>query len=362
MSVQGLMQQFVLPPPPHEEFLTWGGNFHGQLGQGNLINSLTPIRLPGTDWKQIECGSEHVLALRKDGLLFGWGRNDFGQLGDGTTVPKMSPVQIGTIRWQKIACGFFHSLGINDFGQLFTWGSNFAGQLGTNDLTDRSTPTLIGVNRHRDIAGGSNHSLTIDHDNQLYACGRNTYGQLGDGTTTNRLTLTLVTGTFLQISAGDNFSIAINHIGDVMTFGLNAFGAIGDGTTINRLTPTLISLPVIKTRKVLSYANGNMALLHSGLVFTWGGNSNFEIGDGTTTNRLTPFQINTHRYNDISAGKNGATLSAIATNGDLWTWGNNANGEYGNGNVVTLAFPTVQTHTRKWLKMARGNNFAIAQV
>jgi alpha-tubulin suppressor-like RCC1 family protein len=67
---------------------------------------------------------------------------------------------------------------------------------------------------------------------------------LGDGTTTNRLTPTNVSGLgsgVQAITAGSNHTCAITATGAARCWGSNDFGKLGDGTTTNRLTPTNVT-------------------------------------------------------------------------------------------------------------------------
>ena len=64
----------------------WGWNFYGQLGDGTDTDSNTPVQVKGpggngylTDAKAISGGSDHSLALKKDGVGSTGERNDLGQ-------------------------------------------------------------------------------------------------------------------------------------------------------------------------------------------------------------------------------------------------------------------------------------------
>ncbi|MFX8285805.1 hypothetical protein ABTL53_19895, partial [Acinetobacter baumannii] len=72
-------------------------NDFGQLGDGNLVSSTTPVPVTGlTDVEQISGGTFHSLALRSDGTVWAWGSNIYGQLGDGTFNDSSLPVQSHT--------------------------------------------------------------------------------------------------------------------------------------------------------------------------------------------------------------------------------------------------------------------------
>ncbi|MDR5002810.1 Ig-like domain-containing protein, partial [Brevibacillus parabrevis] len=47
---------------------------------------------PGSKVRRLSTGSDHVLIVKEDGIVWAWGRNDKGQLGDGTTQNQTTPV------------------------------------------------------------------------------------------------------------------------------------------------------------------------------------------------------------------------------------------------------------------------------
>src|SRR5690606_21663692 len=75
------------------------------------------------------------------------------------------------------------------------------------------------------------------------------YGQLGDGTTTNRSTPTEITSRIssatgdkiIRVSLGYYHSAALTSNGRLFIWGRNDFGQLGDGTTTSKLTPTEIT-------------------------------------------------------------------------------------------------------------------------
>lgn len=73
----------------------WGENTSGQLGNGTMTASYTPVDvvgLAGVD--ELAAGRGFTCARLRIGTIKCWGDNDFGQLGDGTTIDRKTPVDV----------------------------------------------------------------------------------------------------------------------------------------------------------------------------------------------------------------------------------------------------------------------------
>ena len=138
---------------------------------------------------------------------------------------------------------------------------------------------------------GGLHSAAIGSDGNLYTWGENGRGQLGDGTTTNRDTPTLVSKpqgtpagfTWKQVSLSCNHSGAIGSDGNLYTWVWNYTGQLGDGTTTDRQTPTLVGKPQ-GAPKGFTWRQASLGWYHSaaigsdGQLYTWGNNGNGQLG------------------------------------------------------------------------------------
>ena len=268
-----------------------------------------------------------TLALRADGTVWAWGLNQQGQLGDGTTNPSTTPIRVpGLSGMTDIASGSAHSLAVKSDGTVWGWGYNGYGNLGDGTATQRLTPvqvpSLSGVVR---VAAQAEHSLAVKSDGTVWGWGNNGYGQLGDGTTHTRSTPVQVTGLTIVvgISTDNDHSLAVKSDGTVWGWGYNYFGQLGDGTTTERLTPVQVTgLSGVVAVAAGSY-NYSLALKSDGTVWAWGHNYNGQLGDGTTTDRLIPVQVSGLSAVIAIAAGNGASF-AIKADGSTLTWGSYA--------------------------------------
>ena len=99
----------------------WGENLHGILGVGTtgaaMLLSPTQTLNPGSGIIQLAVGDDHVLGLHSDGTVVAWGGNFYGQLGNGNTTPSVIPVQVpGLSGVSQVSAGVFYSLAVQTIG------------------------------------------------------------------------------------------------------------------------------------------------------------------------------------------------------------------------------------------------------
>ena len=141
------------------------------------------------------------------------------------------------------------------------------------------------------------------------------------------------------ISAGGSHSLAIKSDGSLWAWGLNSHGQLGDGTGgydgAYKSMPVKIMDDVI-TVSAESYSYYSLAIKSDGSLWAWGSNSQGQLGDGTTTDRHTPIKI----MDDVTAVSAGVSHSlAIKNDGSLWAWGLNKYGQLGDGTTTDRYTP-----------------------
>jgi len=327
----------------------WGWNGNGELGDGTTTNRSIPTQVNINDVKGIATGTNNVFALKNDGTVWAWGWNGNGQLGDGTTTLRLIPTQIDITNVKEIVCGIRHTVALKNDGTVWAWGSNQYGQLGDETTTNRLAPTEINITNVKKIVAGYFYTMALKNDGTLWAWGQGKDGQLGNGTLSNKSMPTevditnvkdIVTGGYY--SGGNapidgNHSFAIKNDGTVWAWGNNHYGQLGDGTTTNRFTPVQVNITNVKEISVGAWSI--IALKNDGTVWAWGQNAGGLLGDGTTTDRHTPVQtIGLNEVKSVEAGQR--HMVALKNNGTVWAWGHNYYGQLGDGTTISRNTPT----------------------
>ena len=316
---------------------SWGRNNYGQIGNGKRFKKNTPVLVNNlTDVIAIASGTWHSLALKQDGTVWTWGRNDYGQLGNGTFKNKQTPVRTKDLADViAIAGGYLHSLALKSDGTAWAWGNNWSGQLGNETVAGVSNiPVQVNsLQNISSIACGGSHNLAIrSSDGVVWTWGDNTYGQLGNGTSVNSFYPTQVTGIngATAITGGYMHSLALLSGGTVWGWGNSRYGQLGNDSPLERISVPVQTKNTTDISGISSLGWHNLALDLDGIIWAWGDNSNGQIGNGTYASQNTPAQI--EGLEDVADISTGWLHSlAIKSDGTVWAWGDNRFGQLGDG-------------------------------
>jgi alpha-tubulin suppressor-like RCC1 family protein len=329
--------------------MLWGDNAKGQIGDGTTTDRKTPVMLAGLSPVAVAAGNQHTLVVNNDGTVWAWGINGSGQLGDGTTTTRKAPVKVSGLSGViAVSAGLNHSLALKADGTVWAWGGNGNGQLGDGTSTTRKTPVKVsGLSGVTAVSAGNYHNLALKNDGTVWAWGNNGSGRLGDGTATTRKTPIQVVDVIsgfefaTAIAAGGDFSLAVGQDGTLWAWGDNCSGQLGDGTATARKRPVQV-LGVYSAWAIAAGASHGLAITGDG-VMAWGANAKGQLGDGTTTTRKTPVLIpETYNVSAIAAGGSHSLAWVwVGDAGELQAWGNNSDGQLGDGTTTTRKTPIV---------------------
>ncbi|MBX7209167.1 MAG: M36 family metallopeptidase [Verrucomicrobiaceae bacterium] len=165
---------------------------------------------------------------------------------------------------------------------------------------------------------------------------------------------------FAKVVAGSNGSntFAIRADGTLWSWGITgSSGALADNTTDGRLTPTQVGT-ASNWAEVSQNGTSGLALRSDGTLWAWGLNLNGQLGDGTTSTKTAPTQIGIASWSKIAMGS--AFSAAIQTNGTLWLSGSNTSGQLGDGTTTQrTSFAQIGTATN-WVSVACGASHTLA--
>jgi alpha-tubulin suppressor-like RCC1 family protein len=315
----------------------WGYNFDGEIGVGTTSVQYSPVNPGLTNIKAVAAGGYHSLALTAAGTIQAWGTNSNGELGDGSSTQRTSPVLVsGTMKYRAIAGGGSHSLAITWIGGIHAWGSDSNGQLGDDSISaNKKVPTAVsGISNALSIAAGWNHSIAGLADGTLRTWGWNSSAQLGDGTTFDRYTPVQPSAIGVtRVFAGYQHSGYLRIDSQVNTWGSNL-----NGQCLQPLSTIVVPTPTAAYRSNNFRATGSglgnhtLYVADDGTVRGWGSNQYGQLGNGASgVNQVTEVTVTTNWSLDaivaIDAGR-GHSI-ALKADGTVWTWGSDTNGELG---------------------------------
>lgn len=319
-----------------KQVIAFGDNNVGQLGQGNTtfvdydqhyvcangqvapcgINLLSAITA-------VMAGQTHNMALDSNGEVWTWGSGSTGELGVNDVAQTEAPVRVcatsGCGSWLnnivEIAA-WEHSLARASDGTVYGWGDNFSGQLNTGNTSNQLLPVSVGFAGSKQIAAGYRTSYIVTAGGGVKALGRNTNGQLGNNTVTSSngaAAVDVCTSSdcvsklqnITQVAAGNGFAVALDSNGNVWSWGLNSDGQLGDGTTVERHIAVRVcavgesggcSNYLAGITKIAAGVDHVLALDASGRVYAWGANQYGQLGNASFTDQPVAVRVCTSNY------------------------------------------------------------------
>lgn len=356
------------PKPVLGKYLwSWGQNSYGQLGLGDVTDRSSPNQVGAlVTWLKLACGTYQSLSIKTDGTLWAWGQGANGKLGLGNTTSYSSPKQVGALTtWSSIAGGGEHTMAITTGDALWTWGGNGSGQLGLGNITSYSSPKQVGaLTTWFKIVGGYAFTIATKTDGTLWAWGVNNTGQLGQGDITSRSSPVQVgvLTNWSAIAAGYGYTIATKTDGTLWTWGQNGNGQLGLGTSGGasyRSSPVQVGA-LTTWSKIGSTNDSTYAIKTDGSLWDWGMNGDGQLGLGNVTSYSSPKQVGALTTWSIVNGGGTQFAIAVKTNGTLWSWGRNFAGQLGLGNLTYKSSPNQVGALTTWVNIACGGRNTLA--
>lgn len=198
------------------------------------------------------------------------------------------------------------------------------------------------------FGSSGNEAVYINEDDDVYAIGSNCSSCLGLGDSHSsfepRKVDVLCKKKIIDIAFGSGpHVLAVSSDGEIYSWGHNGYCQLGNGGSTQGLSPSLINTNVLgkKVTKVACGSHHSMALTQDGEIYAWGQNNCGQVGSGTTTNQPTPRKvmavIGSKMAISIACGQ--TSSMCLMENGEVYGWGYNGNGQLGLGNNVNQPNP-----------------------
>ena len=239
-------------------------------------------------------------------------------------------------------------------GSVVGWGRDADGKAARPTSPKRviTTPVVLELpGKVLQVALGSSSQYALLEDGTVVAWGDNDEGQLGNGPlgaskelgrypkpSITPVRVTGLTG-IVQIAAGLKHAVALKNDGTVWAWGRRDNGEIGDGEpkglrAVSAIGPTRV--PGLEgITQIAADGEHSLALRSDGRVMAWGQNRNGELGNGTRATGWSPTEVTgLDGVVSIAAGTGGGgagVSGAVRDDGTVWMWGSNTSGQMGNG-------------------------------
>ena len=396
-----------------------GKNTYGQLGNGNHVASNdTPVAVKNSsnnvfeNIKEIKAGDKTTVIVTDDGKVWTCGMNDNNELGidNAQILDRNLPEVNDNIENVILATiGDNHVTVVKDDGSVYAWGNGKLGQLGNRKNKNSSTPVMVGdyiirTNTNHVVLGVNDELIVegnVDYfnlfndkvldisynskDNQVVELAEPIQGDVSDGKIGIKLVGKKVGTTIVTANQVDSSNIGVIQVevipenkeispevitngshtislrvdGKVYTWGDNTSGQLGNGTNVSSDDPVEVKFPTgTIITGIASGENHNVAVDKDGNVWTWGKNSNYQIGH-TGGDQNTPYKVTgLPKVIKVAAGNNNTMV--ITENNELYGWGLNANGDLGLGNNTNKVLPTKIEDIKDIIDIQGGKNHFIA--
>jgi alpha-tubulin suppressor-like RCC1 family protein len=153
----------------------WGDNHNGQLGNGSVEGSDTPVEVSGqrTDWARVAAGELTTCAIRTNGTLWCWGSGGYVGRPD---QPKQQPVPVQeateATTWSQLSSARYHTCALRTDGTIWCWGWNLDADVQPGSGGFFTTPIQLGTDTDwLAVTAGRWRSCAVKTDHTLWCWG-----------------------------------------------------------------------------------------------------------------------------------------------------------------------------------------------
>jgi len=240
---------------------------------------------------------------------------------------------------------FYIAKGTNKATKVWACGNTQLGQLGIGRPNVERQNTFVSIDSLSipisHISCGGDHSVVIDKNGGFWGFGTSSFGQCGQIIEAQFVPHLAFEGGFIWSRCAKKHTILMNGKGEVFSLGSNQYGQLGYETNEEaNIIPKKIDFPE-PIRDVAVGSFHNLAISKdSSSIYAWGNNLYGQLGDNKMGNLSIPVRISKlidSKYVKVAAGFSHSI--ALTTDGEIFVWGSNRQGQLGIPNVKATTTP-----------------------
>ncbi len=253
----------------------------------------------------------------------------------------------GGVLASAIATSAYHTCVIVDSG-VKCWGYDAWGLLG-DDAKPGSFANIYlpvdvkGLSNVVALAAGVDHTCALTSAGGVACWGNNLYGYLGDGSLTEAhvpVDVVGLTSGATAVSAAETWTCAVAAGGAVQGWGYNGSAKllVDDDSGLSKVPVDRAGLSTSAVAVAAGRHHG-CALLSTGGITCWGNNANGQLGDGSWTPSPVPVAVTGLSSGVVAVSAGDSHTCALTAAGAVKCWGKNAKGQLGNNTTVDSPVP-----------------------
>jgi alpha-tubulin suppressor-like RCC1 family protein len=296
--------------------------------------------------QRLAAGNQFGCGITPTGGVKCWGSGLYGELGNGGTTGSTVPTPVTGLSAGVVAvsAGAQSACALTSGGAVECWGYGGAGNLGNGNTAHSYVPVPVtGLSSGAvAISAGGAQSCAVTSQGSLLCWGQNEYGEVGDGTLALRDTPVPVMGLGSGVKAvatGYSVTCALTDVGAVWCWGDNTYGALGNGSSATYSAVPVAVSGLSSGVRSLSVGDEAVCALTSSGVMCWGDNVDGDLGNGTSASQSTTPVPAFAASNLIGLGLGSFWNTQCAWAGSVWCWGTN----YGSAPTAIPGLTNVQT-------------------
>jgi alpha-tubulin suppressor-like RCC1 family protein len=293
--------------------------------------------------------NKRTCACKNDGSVWCWGLD--GKNGDGSAKYEPTPVLTSGLgpKVVDLALGYGHLCALNSDGTVWCRGSNSYGQLGDGTVVNNAGVQVAALGATvTQVEAGWSHTCARKSDSTLWCWGDNDNGQVGDGTTDTPKSLPVqviaLGASVVGVVGGGAHTCARKSDASLWCWGTGGLGQLGIGSTPEtQPTPVQAVGLALGVAKTAAGENHTCAQATDGTLWCWGYNTDGEVGNGTTgLTAPTPVFVTSLNADVVDVAAGFVHTCARKSDGSIWCWGQNVSGQLGDGTIDSPKLSPVQ--------------------